>query len=202
MATIDHIAVGVFAITGALVASRKQMDIFGFILLGTVTGIGGGTIRDLLLGQQPVNWVQDPSYVIGCIIAASVTFFAAHMFQSRYQVLLWLDAIGLSLFCVLGAERALEVGTHPLVAIIMGVISGTFGGIIRDVLGGEVSLVLKKEIYVTAALLGAATFVGLQIAGVAQTLSFAIGLLTCFSVRALALRFSWSLPTYKSRPGR
>jgi uncharacterized membrane protein YeiH len=178
------------------------MDIFGFILLGTVTGIGGGTIRDLLLGQQPVNWVQDPSYVIGCIIAASVTFFAAHMFQSRYQVLLWLDAIGLSLFCVLGAERALEVGTHPLVAIIMGVISGTFGGIIRDVLGGEVSLVLKKEIYVTAALLGAATFVGLQIAGVAQTLSFAIGLLTCFSVRALALRFSWSLPTYKSRPGR
>jgi uncharacterized membrane protein YeiH len=116
MATIDHIAVGVFAITGALVASRKQMNIFGFILLGTVTGIGGG--------------------------------------------------------------------------------------IIRDVLGGEVSLVLKKEIYVTAALLGAATFVGLQIAGVAQTLSFAIGLLTCFSVRALALRFSWSLPTYKSRPGR
>jgi uncharacterized membrane protein YeiH len=84
----------------------------------------------------------------------------------------------------------------------LGTVTGIGGGIIRDVLGGEVSLVLKKEIYVTAALLGAATFVGLQIAGVAQTLSFAIGLLTCFSVRALALRFSWSLPTYKSRPGR
>ncbi|MDE0539501.1 MAG: trimeric intracellular cation channel family protein [Rhodospirillales bacterium] len=198
----DHLAVAVFAISGALVASRKQMDIFGFVLLGTVTGVGGGTVRDLLLGDGAVNWVQEPSYAAVCIAAAAVTYFAAHLFHSRYRLILWLDALGLSLFCILGAEKALAVGAHPLVAVIMGIVTGTFGGIIRDVLGGEVPLILRKEIYVTAALAGAVAFAGLSLAGAGGLLAFGFGFLCCFTVRALAIRFGWSLPVYKAREGR
>lgn len=199
---VDHIAVAVFALTGALVASRKLMDIFGFVLLGTVTGIGGGTVRDLLLGHQPITWVQEPSYVVVCILTAGATFFTAHLFQSRYRVILWMDALGLSLFCILGAQQALAAGTHPLVAVIMGVISGTFGGIIRDVLGGEVSLLLKKEIYVTAALAGAVIFVTGASFNISPVLSIGLGFICCFSVRGFALQFGWSLPAYRPRAGR
>ena len=202
LVAVDHLAVAVFAVSGALVASRKQMDIFGFVLLGTVTGVGGGTVRDLLLGDGAVNWVREPSYVTVCIAAAAVTYFAAHLLHSRYRLILWLDALGLSLFCILGAEKALAVGAHPLVAVIMGIITGTFGGIIRDVLGGEVSLILRKEIYVTAALAGALVFVGLSLAGAGGLLAFGLGFLCCFTVRALAIRFGWSLPAYKGREGR
>jgi len=199
---IDHFAVAVFAFTGALVASRKQMDIFGFILLGTVTGVGGGTVRDVLLGKTPLSWVQEPSYIVVCIMAACITFFTAHLLSSRYRLLLWLDALGVSLFCVLGAEQAMAVNAHPLVAVIMGMITATFGGIIRDVLGGEVSLLLKREIYVTAALTGAIVFVGLSAISDDRLLNVGAGFICCFVFRGLALHFGWSVPGYKARPGR
>ncbi len=199
---LDHIAVAVFAFSGALVASRKQMDIFGFVLLGTATGVGGGTVRDVLLGHLPLTWIQQPSYLVVCIVAASITFFAAHLFNSRYRVLLWLDALGLSLFCVLGAEHAMIVGAHPLVAITMGMISATFGGIIRDVLGGEVSLLLKREIYVTAALVGSVVFIVLSTFSDLRLLNIGAGFACCFVVRGLALHYGWSVPAYKARPGR
>ena len=199
---LDFMAVAVFAISGALVASRKQMDIFGFIMLGTVTGIGGGSMRDIFLGRLPVLWVETPAYVIICVLAAGVTFFTAHLFRSRYRMMLWLDALGLSLFCVMGAETALSVGAHPIVAIVMGVITGTFGGIIRDVLGGEVSLLLRKEIYVTAALAGAGLFVFLRGLDLPFAFVWMAGFLCCLTIRGLALRFSWSLPAYKTRAGR
>jgi uncharacterized membrane protein YeiH len=198
----DYMAVAVFAVSGALVASRKQMDLFGFAMLGTVTGIGGGSTRDVLLGRLPVFWVDTPIYVLICVAAASITFFAAHRIGSRYQVMLWFDALGLSLFCVAGAQTALAAGVHPIVAVIMGIITGTFGGIIRDVLGGEISLLLKKEIYVTAALVGAAMFVLLDGLDAPFVLSASCGFASCFVIRGLALRYRWSLPPYKSRPGR
>lgn len=197
----DLAAVALFAVTGALVASRKQMDIFGFAMLGTVTGIGGGTVRDVLLGL-PVFWVQDATYLIACVIAASLTFFGAHLLHSRYRAVLWLDAIGLSVYCVLGAEKALAHGASPLVAIVMGVVTGTFGGIIRDVLGGEVPLLLRRDVYVTAALAGALTFVGAGAIGASSAVAWSAGVAACFVVRGLALWFGWSLPTYKARPGR
>ncbi len=199
---VEHLAVIVFAITGALVASRKQMDIFGFVLLGTATGVGGGTVRDVLLGHLPLVWVQDPSYLVVCIVATSITFFTAHLVRSRYRALLWFDALGLSLFCVLGTEHALNIGAHPIVAILMGMITATFGGIIRDVLGGEVSLLLKREIYVTAALTGAVVFVGLEMVNQGRAVNLAVGFLCCFVVRGFALYFGWSVPAYKARPGR
>jgi uncharacterized membrane protein YeiH len=199
---LDTMAVAVFAVSGALVASRKEMDIFGFVMLGTVTGIGGGSMRDIFLGRLPVFWVETPGYVLICVAAACTTFFTAHLISSRYRLMLWFDAIGLSLFCVTGAQTALAVGAHPLVAIIMGVITGTFGGIIRDVLGDEVSLLLRKEIYVTAALAGATTFVALSATGLDMAICSTAGFLACLTIRGLALVNGWSLPTYKSRPGR
>src|SRR5262249_52038948 len=153
------LGVAVFAVTGALVASRKQMDIVGFALLATVTGIGGGTLRDLVLGVQPVFWVREPVYVVVCIAIAAIVFFTAHVPESRYRLLLWLDALGLSFFCVVGADKALVADAGWFIAIVMGVITATFGGIVRDVLGGEVPVILRKEIYATAALAGSAVFV-------------------------------------------
>ena len=154
--------------TGALVASRKQMDIVGFALLATVTGIGGGTLRDLVLGAQPVFWVREPVYVAVCIAIAAVTFFTAHIPESRYRLLLWLDALGLSFFCVAGADRALVADAGWFIAIVMGVITATFGGVVRDVLGGEIPVILRREIYATAALAGAAAFVALLAAGLVR----------------------------------
>jgi uncharacterized membrane protein YeiH len=202
VAALDLAAIALFAATGALVASRKQMDIFGFALLGTVAGIGGGTLRDILLGELPVFWVKRPEIIVVCVVAASVTFFTAHLVQSRYRLLLWLDAVGLAVYAVLGAEKALAVGAGPVVAIVMGVVTGTFGGIIRDVLGGEVPLLLRRDIYVTAALIGAATYVGADALALATPLGWAAGVAACFLVRALALVFGWSLPVYRPRPGR
>jgi uncharacterized membrane protein YeiH len=134
---LDWLGIIAFTVTGALVASRKQMDVVGFVVLGTVTGIGGGTLRDVLLGL-PVFWVREPAYLITCALASVLVFFAAHIPQSRYRNLLWLDAIGLALFAVTGAEKAAHAGADSTVAVAMGVITGTFGGIVRDLLGGEV----------------------------------------------------------------
>lgn len=199
---LDWFSVVVFAVTGALVASRKQMDVFGFALLGTVTGIGGGTVRDVVLGKLPVFWVNEPVYIVLCVGASVVVFFTAHLPASRYRVLLWLDCLGLSLVSVLGAERGLDAAAGPLVAVVMGVVTATFGGIMRDILGAESPLVLRKEIYVTAALIGASLYVGAEAAGMQKLLAAAIGAAGCFVVRALAMTYHWSLPVYKPRPGR
>ena len=201
-AALDWLGVIVFAISGALVASRKQMDVVGFALLGTVTGIGGGSLRDLLLGLSPVFWVREPAYLIVCVIASSAVFLTAHIPQSRYRVLLWFDALGLALFAVTGAERALLGGSGPVVAVAMGVITATFGGIIRDVLGGETPVVLSREIYVTAALVGASMFVVLSTLGLGREIALGAGLLAGLVVRGMALNRGWSLPRYQKRRGR
>jgi uncharacterized membrane protein YeiH len=201
-AALDWLGVIVFAISGALVASRKQMDVVGFALLGTVTGIGGGTLRDLLLAQGPVFWVREPTYLILCVVVSCAVFFTAHIPQSRYRVLLWFDALGLALFAVAGAERALIAGSGSVVAVAMGVITATFGGIIRDVLGNESPVVLSREIYVTAALIGASVFVVLSAFSLARESALIVGLLAGLVVRGMALRRGWSLPRYRERPGR
>jgi uncharacterized membrane protein YeiH len=199
---LDLLGVGVFAVTGALVASRKQMDIVGFALLATVTGIGGGTLRDLLLGFSPVFWVHQPIYVLICIAVAGIVFFTAHIPESRYRLLLWLDAVGLSVFCVVGAEKALEAGAGAFIAVVMGVITATFGGLVRDVLGGEIPVILRKEIYASAALAGSAALVGGIAAGLAPAAAAVAGFAICLGIRGLALQRGWSLPVYRPRAGR
>ena len=197
---LDWFGVIVFAISGALVASRKQMDVVGFALLAVATGIGGGTMRDVLLGLTPVFWVGEPAYLAVCICVALILFFTAHIPQSRFNLLLWLDAIGLALFAVTGAERALNAGAGNLVAIAMGVITATFGGIIRDILGGETPIILSREIYVSAALFGAAMFVLGVVLGLPRDGALALGFGCGFTLRALALYRGWSLPRYRQRP--
>jgi uncharacterized membrane protein YeiH len=201
-AALDWLGVIVFAISGALVASRKQMDVVGFALLGTATGIGGGTLRDLLLGLSPVFWVREPVYLVVCVIVSGAVFLTAHIPQSRYRVLLWFDALGLALFAVTGAERALLAGSGPVVAVAMGVITATFGGIIRDVLGNESPVVLSREVYVTAALVGATVFVVLSGFGLGRESAFGAGLFVGLVVRGMALRQGRYLPRYRERPGR
>jgi uncharacterized membrane protein YeiH len=199
--TLDWFGVAVFAVTGALVASRQQMDIFGFALLATVTGIGGGSVRDLLLGQ-PVFWVKDPHYISICIGVSSLVFFTAHIPESRYRVLMWLDAVGLSFFCVVGASKGLDAGAGPFIAVVMAVITASFGGIIRDVIGGESPFLLRKEIYVTAALAGALVFVASHELGIPDAAAAVAGFTVCFAIRGFGLRYGLALPTYKARRGR
>src|SRR5215210_174212 len=197
---LDWLGIIVFAVTGALVASRKQMDIVGFILLGVVTGIGGGTLRDLLLGA-PVFWLHEPAYLITCVLVSGLVFFTAHIPQSRYQFLLWLDALGLALFAVTGAEKASHAGTDGTVAVAMGVITATFGGIIRDLLGGETPVILSREIYASAALTGAVIFTSLVGVGAPREFAIGVGFAIGLLVRAAALHYGWSLPRYRQRPG-
>jgi uncharacterized membrane protein YeiH len=201
-AFLDWFGIVVFATSGALVASRKQMDIVGFVLLGTTTGIGGGTIRDLLLGELPVFWVVSPAYLVTCAVVSCATFFLAHIPQSRYTLLLRCDALGMALFAVTGAEKALVLDSAPVVAASMGVITATFGGIIRDVLGGESPVILRREIYVTAALIGAATFVLLSQLGYARDAGLVCGFVLAATVRLGALQWRWSLPRYRPRAER
>ena len=201
-AVLDWFGVIVFAITGALVASRKQMDLVGFVLLGTVTGIGGGTIRDVVLGLLPVFWVRKFAYLVICVLVSCVVFFTAHIPQSRYRFLLWLDGIGLALFAVTGAERAMLSGAGSIAAIAMGVIAATLGGMVRDVLGGESPVILAREIYVSAALLGASSFVLLIGIGAPHEGALIGGFMVVLLVRGAALRWDWSLPRYRPRPRR
>lgn len=198
--TLDWIGIVAFAITGALVASRKQMDVVGFVVLGTVTGIGGGTLRDILL-DEPVFWVREPAYLVNCALVSMLVFFVAHLPQSRYRFLLWLDAIGLAIFAVTGAEKAVHANAGVTVAVAMGVVTASFGGIVRDLLGGDSPVILSREIYASAALAGAALFTLLVALGAPREwgvgAGFAVGLL----IRGLALQYGWSLPRYGLRPG-
>jgi uncharacterized membrane protein YeiH len=195
---LDWLGIIAFTVTGALVASRKHMDVVGFVVLGTVTGIGGGTLRDVLLGL-PVFWVAEPAYLITCALASVFVYFAAHIPQSRYRYLLWMDAIGLALFAVTGAEKAAQAGAQFTVAVAMGVITATFGGIIRDLLGGGSPIILSREIYASAALAAAVVLIVLTAAGAPRELAVGFGFASGLFIRAAALRYGWSLPRYRQR---
>ena len=199
---LDLFGIAVFAASGALTASRKQMDVVGFMLVAAVTGIGGGSVRDLLLGRSPVFWIHDPVYLILCFAIALLVFFAAPLLESRFRALLWADAVGLAAFSVIGTETALEMGVPGSVAILMGVITASFGGLIRDVLTAEVPLILRREIYASAAAAGAVVIVALQAADVSELVRGAVGFFLTFTIRALGLVFHLSLPSYRPRPGR
>lgn len=199
---LDYAGVAVFAATGALAASRKQLDIIGFLFLAGVTGIGGGTFRDLIL-DVPVFWIVNHAYVLICAAIALVVFFTAHLVEYRYKLLLWLDAVGLAVYAVLGADKGLDATGSPVVAIVTGMLTATFGGILRDLLAGEPSVLLRPEIYVTAAMTGAATYTLLaDAAGFPEVAAAMIAFAAAFAVRGGALKFGWSFPAYKSRPGR
>ena len=196
---LDYAAVAVFAMTGALAAARKKHDIVTFGFFAAITGVGGGTMRDLLIGA-PVFWVQRPGYVMACLVAAvAVWIFAKRGW--RFRALLWLDAIGLAAYAVVGTAKAMGLGVHPFTAVIMGVLTSCFGGIIRDVLAGEPNLLLSREIYITAALLGAGVFAGMKLTGADFWLAAIIGFFAAFTLRACAIRYNLRLPGFAQGGG-
>jgi len=192
----DILAAVVFAVSGALVASRKGLDVMAFMWFAVITGVGGGTVRDLIL-NVPVFWVQNPVYVFACLLTAMVMHFLAPLVESRYRTLLWFDAFGLALVTIAGTVKASDVGAPALVAIAMGAVTAVVGGIIRDTLGHVPSVLLGHEVYVTASVLGACTYVGLHALGVGRSTAMIAGFFVTFIARGLAIRFGWSLPVFR-----
>jgi uncharacterized membrane protein YeiH len=197
----DILAAIVFAVSGALVASRKGLDVMAFMWFAVITGVGGGTVRDLIL-NVPVFWVQDPVYVAACLVTSVVMHFVAPLVESRYKALLWFDAFGLALVTVAGTVKAADAGAPALVAIAMGAVTGIVGGLLRDTLGHVPSVLLGHEIYVTASVLGACTYVGLNNLGVGRPPAMVAGFLITFIVRSLAIKFGWSLPVFRESTKR
>ncbi len=195
---LDTLGVIVFAITGALVAARRQMDPVGFIVVGTATAIGGGTLRDLVLGVRPVFWVTDQTVLVISMLAALGTFWAARSVSKIYRLLLWLDAVGMAVFAVAGTQKAADLGAAPVVCVLMGVMTASFGGLIRDILCGETPLLFHKEIYATAALIGAGLWLILgTIPALTPELRAILGFSAAFGVRAAAILWEISLPRYR-----
>jgi uncharacterized membrane protein YeiH len=197
LSVLDYAGIAVFAVTGALAAARKRQDIVTFAFFAAVTGVGGGTLRDLLVGA-PVFWVRNPTYIL-VAVAAAVGVFVIGERRGKYRTLLWLDAVGLAVYAVVGSAKALQFGAPPVAAAVMGGITATFGGVIRDVLAGEPSVLLSREIYVTAALLAAGLFVALESLGLAMAWAAVAGFAAGFALRAAALVFKLSLPRYGER---
>lgn len=198
--TLDLVGVVVFAISGVLEAGRRQMDIFGAVVLALVTALGGGTLRDVILQHGPVFWVADPTYVIAVTLAALAAFVVVRRVPLPRRFLLVADAAGLAVFAVMGTQKALGAGAAPVVALGMGVITGVAGGVIRDVLCNEVPLVLRREIYATAALSGGLLFWLLREAGTGEAWATALGALCVFAVRLVAVRLNLDLPTAPPSP--
>ncbi|OZB74274.1 MAG: hypothetical protein B7X28_00070 [Halothiobacillus sp. 13-55-253] len=194
---LDYFGTIVFAISGALVAARKGMDWMGFAILATVTGIGGGTLRDLIL-DRPVFWVSHWEYIVLCVLTSLVTFYFVPHIRRRYSWLLWADAIGLAVFSVLGVQIALSTGTSPFIAIIMGMMTAAFGGLIRDVLAGEPPLLLHREIYASAALSGGVVYALLVVVLHQPIWALILGFIVALVVRALGIVYHWHLPTARS----
>ena len=194
LVTLDYLGVAVFAITGALAAARNRHDVITFAAFAILTGIGGGTLRDLLIGVS-VFWVHASGYIYVCLAAAAAVWLVGTR-PWRSRALIWFDAVGLAAYAVLGSAKALSVGVPPPVAVVMGTLTATFGGILRDLFAGEPSVLLKREIYISAAVLSATVFVAAQSLGLDARLSavgaFAAGL----GLRAGAIALGWTLPGF------
>ncbi len=197
---LDYAAVFVFALTGALAASRAQLDIVGFLFLSGLTAVGGGTLRDLLLGRD-VFWIADPTHLGLAAIAASLTFFTAHLLESRIKTLVWLDAMALGLAVAAGVSAARSLDQSIAVTLVLGVMTGTLGGLARDVVANEVPLVLKQgELYATAALAGAgAALIATALTDMALAPPLAC-IATTFALRAGSIALGWKLPIYRHGP--
>ena len=198
----DWAGVFVFALSGGLMAVRQKFDILGCIIIAWLPAIGGGTLRDLLL-DQPVFWLDDPFSLGLATLAGIAAFFGPH-FWARIRALVWIDAMGLALFAVVGAAKAAELGYGLLICILMGTITATAGGLIRDVVCNELPLLLRKEIYATAAIFGAGSFYLALKYGLTEGIALAIGAAIAFTIRGLSLKFDLNLPSsdFEKQDGR
>ena len=193
----------VAAITGALAARGKQVDLFGVIVLALVTAFGGGTVRDMVLGRLPVFWAVDSRYFINALITALVTFYLVRYHELPTTVLMVADAFVLALFTIAGARKGLAFAVAPTIAIAMGVITGVMGGVLRDLLIGEIPLVFRREIYLyaTAAFFGSCIFVMLERWSVGQKANVIVGTGAVLLLRLAGIRWKIALPMFRPRHG-
>lgn len=194
---LDLVGTAVFAVSGALAAGRRHMDLFGALVIAAVTAVGGGTVRDLVLDRHPVFWIQDLRYLAVIAGAGGVTFAYTAVFRPPRQLLNIADAFGLAVFCVVGARVTLDTGAPAVVVVIMSAVTATVGGMVRDVLCDETPLILRKEIYATAALVGGVLYLGLRAFALPEAAGATIAITTVVLVRLAAMRFQLHLPSFR-----
>ena len=195
---IDILGTFAFAISGALVALDKKFDIFGVIIIAFVTAVGGGMLRDVLINAHPINWIGDLNYLYTIFSAVLFTFLFKSKIAYLSKTLFLFDTIGISVFTLLGLQKGLSYELHPLVALIMGMISAVFGGVLRDVLTAKIPLIFEKEIYASACLVGGMMYLGLNYFEVDENINFLISAFVVITIRAVAVRFSLELPRIHS----
>ena len=184
----------VFAISGVLVARNNNIDILGASILGFVTAIGGGTLRDIMIGSTPVEWLLNFQYLITIAIGVSAAIFLKRYIARLTKTMFLFDAIGIGLFAVLGIEKTLGAGLHPIIGVMMGTVSAVFGGVLRDVLVDRIPLIFRSEIYATACIMGGILYLGLGYAGLPSYVIFPTCILFIIIIRILAVRYNWVLP--------
>ncbi len=194
---LDLLGVTVFAISGALAAGRKSLDLLGVIVIAVVTAIGGGTLRDLLLDRHPIFWIADPTYLIVICTAALLTLVYVRLRHPPGNWLLIADALGLAVFTIIGVQVAEAAELSPVIIVLMGTMTGVAGGVIRDVLCAEVPLILRRDIYASAAIAGATLYLVLQGVGVAPSVAAIIGVAVVITLRLLAILRGLRLPVFR-----
>ena len=191
---IDISGTFVFAVSGIIAAVEKKFDFFGVIILAFVTSIGGGTVRDLMIGSTPVGWMKSDIHILTILAAVPICYFLNSHLQRVRRTFFLFDTVGIGLFTILGLEKCLLIGLHPIVAVMMGIVSAVFGGVIRDVLLNEVPIVFRKEVYAFACLAGALVFIGLNYISDFRSVNMIISISTVIAIRLLSIRYKWSIP--------
>lgn len=195
--TLDILGTFAFAISGALVASDQDFDLFGVIIIAFVTAVGGGMLRDVLINSHPINWIGDLNYVYIILIAVFITFLFKSKILPLSKTMFLFDTIGISVFTLLGLQKGLSLELHPMVALIMGMISAVFGGVIRDILSDKIPLIFQREIYASACLLGGFTYLILKQTQMDENIIFIISASVIVSVRLIAVKYHLELPKIK-----
>ncbi len=196
----QFIGVAAFAVSGALVAGERQMDWFGVVVMGVIVAVGGGTLRDMMLGATPVFWIASPWYVAVATVFALATIPLVRWGIAVRRPMLLADAVGLAVFAVLGTRKALELGAPGSIAVIMGIVTGIFGGVICDVLASRTPAILRKEVYALAALAGGLVYVLAHYFGLPAAISLWSSIGVALALRLLALARRWSIPIFKIEP--
>ena len=195
--SLDILGTFAFAISGALVASKKKFDLFGVIIIAFVTAVGGGMMRDVLINYHPINWIGDLNYIWTILIAVLFTFLFKSKIQPLSKTLFLFDTIGIGVFTLLGTEKGLNFGLHPFIAAVMGVVSAVMGGVLRDVLTQKTPLIFKKEIYALACFIGAFVFLGLHHFKAPHNVQYIVTILTVVIIRLVAVKYHLELPKIK-----
>ena len=192
----DLIGTAIFSISGALTAIKKEMDLFGVISLGLLTAVGGGTIRDILLVSTPVFWINNINYIIISILFSVLTFIFYKGFSNVSMILIMTDAFGLSVFSVLGTDIALKIGINPFICILMGILTGTAGGVLRDIMANEVPLIMREELYATIAFSGGLSYLFLQYTSINKEIIIILSILFTWILRIIAIKYKMRLPSF------